>query len=705
MSAKLPPPAHTPLAALPAVSLDFETTGLDVRRDRIVQIGAVVLQGAEILETPRIDQLLDPGMPIPPAVTRIHGISDSAVAGKPGLADFFETLSAVLAGRVVVGHHIAFDLAVLRHEAARLGLPWRDPPSLDLAFLMGALDPRIPDLGLETVTSHLGVSIAGRHSAIGDCMAVAEAFSAMHSLLRQADVRTLGEAMAFAARRGDLVLRQTEAGWHAQPGVSAAAGGEERPAIRIDSHVFERRLHEAMSAPALFADPGMSLRQAAKVMIEGHVGALLVGRPDRPPEGIVTERDLLRRAADGFPGGLDSTRLTAVMTTPVECMEADEMLYRALARMDRMNIRHLCVTDERGVAVGMVSQRDLLHHRTRLAIVLDDTLATAADTVALAAAYARVPEVAGQLVSEGLTGLDVARVVSGELRALYGRTAELALDRLAAEGRGKPPAPWALLLLGSAGRGESLLGADQDNAVIHSGTDADDSWFEAFGALIADDLDAAGVTRCKGGVMAVNAEWRSTQKGWRERVDKWLVRADPKDLLNVDIFFDLVPVAGDADLGRRLRADAVEAASRTPPFLSLMAASVRSFAPRFAMFGQLLLEDGRADLKRDGLLPLVSFARALALRIGSTAHSTPDRLRDAADAGRIGARDAETLIEIHVELLSLILQQQLIDLRDGIRPSSRVAIKALPREVRGRLKDRLHRLAAIVEDVRSVMAR
>lgn len=704
MSAKLPPPAHTPLAALPAVSLDFETTGLDVRQDRIVQIGAVALHGAEILETPRIDQLLDPGLPIPAAVTRIHGISDAAVAGKPSLADFFATLSDVLAGRVVVGHHIAFDLAVLRHEAARLNLPWRDPPSLDLALLMGALDPRIPDLGLETVTGHLGVSIAGRHSAIGDSMAVAEAFSAMHSRLRQADVRTLGEAMAFAARRSDLVLRQTEAGWHAQPGVPSAAG-EERPAIRIDSHVFERRLYEAMSAPPLFADPQMSLRQAAKTMVEGHVGALLVGRPDRPPDGIVTERDLLRRAADGFPGGLDSTRLTEVMMTPVECMEADEMLYRALARMDRMSIRHLCVVDERGLAVGMVSQRDLLHHRTRLAIVLDDTLATADDAAALAAAYARVPEVAGQLVSEGLTGLDVARVVSGELRALYGRAAELALDRLAAEGRGKPPAPWSLLLLGSAGRSESLLGADQDNAVIHAGTDADDSWFEAFGALIADDLDAAGVTRCKGGVMAVNAEWRSTQKGWRERVDKWLVRADPKDLLNVDIFFDLVPVAGDADLGRCLRAEAVDAASRTPPFLSLMAASVRSFTPRFAMFGQLLLEDGRADLKRDGLLPLVSFARALALRIGSTAHSTPDRLRDAADAGRIGGRDADTLIEIHIELLSLILQQQLIDLRDGVRPSNRVAIKALPREVRGRLKDRLHRLAAIVEDVRSVMAR
>ena len=64
MPETLAPPNHAALAALPVAVLDLETTGLDVRRDRILQIGVVVMQGSRILDTPRVDQLIDPGEPI-----------------------------------------------------------------------------------------------------------------------------------------------------------------------------------------------------------------------------------------------------------------------------------------------------------------------------------------------------------------------------------------------------------------------------------------------------------------------------------------------------------------------------------------------------------------------------------------------------------------------------------------------------------------
>ncbi|NIQ54668.1 MAG: 3'-5' exonuclease, partial [Gemmatimonadetes bacterium] len=79
-----------------------------------------------------------------------------------------DRLSLLLDGRVVIGHHVAFDLAVLRFEAARRARPWSEPPALDTAHLAAALEPGLPDLGLESVASWLGVSIAGRHTASGD---------------------------------------------------------------------------------------------------------------------------------------------------------------------------------------------------------------------------------------------------------------------------------------------------------------------------------------------------------------------------------------------------------------------------------------------------------------------------------------------------------------------------------------------------------
>ena len=81
------PPRHTALAALPAVALDLETTGLDVANDRIVRIGAVAMRGPTVLGEPRIDTLVDPGTPIPAASTRIHRITGSDVAGSPRLPE------------------------------------------------------------------------------------------------------------------------------------------------------------------------------------------------------------------------------------------------------------------------------------------------------------------------------------------------------------------------------------------------------------------------------------------------------------------------------------------------------------------------------------------------------------------------------------------------------------------------------------------
>lgn len=63
---------------------------------------------------------------------------------------------------------------------------------------------------------------------------------------------------------------------------------------------------------------------------------------------------------------------------------------------------------------------------------------------------------------------------------------------MAAEGLGPPPCAFVLLLLGSGGRGESLLAADQDNALIHQGA-PDEPWFAAQGERLAAILDAAGL--------------------------------------------------------------------------------------------------------------------------------------------------------------------------------------------------------------------
>ena len=697
------PPSHTALAALPAIALDLETTGLDVANDRIVQVGAVAMRGAVVRSDPRIDTRVDPGVPIPAESTRIHGLTDSAVAGAPRFCDVIESLRDTLASRVVVGQHIRFDLAVLRHEAARAGVPWRDPPALDVAHLAGALDRGLVDLGLESLAHRFGVRIEERHHALGDALAAAGIFAALIPRLREADVRTLGEAEAFAARSTELVRREAEAGWHAMPG--DAPDAPPPPALaRIDSFLYQRRLDDVMAAPARSIRPDGTLREAARTMTEHRIGALLVVGDEPRPVGIVTERDLLRATTDPRIDP-DTAVVASVMSAPVRTMRGDEMLYRALGRMDRLGVRHLCVAGASGAPAGMVSQRDLLHHRASAAAELGDAVASADDAAALAAAHSRLPEVAAALLAEGVGADAVARVVSNEVRALTGRAAALAARALERKGRGPAPAPWCVLVLGSGGRGESLLSADQDNALVHAGAEEDDGWFAALGSRLADLLDEAGVRRCRGGIMASNREWRGTVPAWRERVDGWLRRSTPEDLLHVDIFYDLVPVAGRLELGRELHSAAVEAARGSPAFIAALAASVAAMSPAVGPFGRLRTNEGRVDLKLGGLLPLVGIARTLALRVGSGARSTPERIQDAAAAGRVSPSDAASLIRIQQTLLALILGQQLEDLSSGVPPSGRVAAGRLARSEQRSLVRDLRILEDTLELLRSSIGR
>ena len=84
----------TPLISLDAVVIDTETTGLDPRKARVVEFAAVRLVGGRLDATGALRRLIDPGEPIPPAASRIHGIDDAKVAGAPRFAAAWPEISA-----------------------------------------------------------------------------------------------------------------------------------------------------------------------------------------------------------------------------------------------------------------------------------------------------------------------------------------------------------------------------------------------------------------------------------------------------------------------------------------------------------------------------------------------------------------------------------------------------------------------------------
>lgn len=203
----------TPLDRLPLVVLDCETTGLKVDSDRVLSVGAIRLTGTRRHRSHTLDLVVNPGMPIPPASTRIHGIDDEMVRNAPPFAAVHGQIVDFAAGCIYVGHNVGFDTAMLAAEARRAGLHWDEPLQIDTLLLVAALRPDLDDLNLESIAGWLGVTAMGRHTALGDALVTAEIWRRIVPLLAEAGVSTWGEAVEFARRPKRVIAMQKAAGW------------------------------------------------------------------------------------------------------------------------------------------------------------------------------------------------------------------------------------------------------------------------------------------------------------------------------------------------------------------------------------------------------------------------------------------------------------------------------------------------------------
>ncbi|WP_187971012.1 DUF294 nucleotidyltransferase-like domain-containing protein [Aquibium microcysteis] len=698
----------TPLIALDAVCADTETTGLDTTTARIVQIGAVAISGGRVRTGETFETLVDPKMPIPPASSAIHRIGDADVAGAPAFAEALARFDAFASHRVLIGFSIGFDLAVIEHEAKRAGIRWSRPRTLCVRLLSAAANANLPDQSLDMIAQWLGIPIEGRHQAPGDARAAADVFVALLPRLAERGIRTLAEAERACLSQTAQIDSHHKAGW-AEPATRPEAPGP-RAFGAVDPYAYRHRIRDLMASPPQVVPADLPLRGAIDLMVEKRISSLFVADTPEPGQplaayGIVTERDVMRRiAASGADALYES--VGPIATRSLASIRAEAFVYRAVGRMDRLKIRHLAVRDDLGRLVGVVSARDLLRLRAGAAVSLDDEIEAAADPSALASAWSTLPAVAEALIGEAIEARVIAEIVSEELRIVTRRAAQLAEAEMLAQGHGQPPCPYAVLVLGSGGRGESLLAADQDNAIVYADGAPDgpeDRWFAALGERMAAILDQAGIPLCKGGVMAKNPAFRGSAALWADRVSDWVGRSRPDDLLNVDIFYDFAPVHGDFALAASLFDLAYALGSQNPVFAKLLGERIAVGAGPFTLLGGFRTEGGRVDLKMHGLFPIVAFARALAIRHGVTERSTKARLSGLIARGLGSTGDIERLIAAHGTIIKAMLAQQSRDLLAGIPVSNTVEVGAMSRTEQGDLKAALKTIQVIPELLRTLM--
>jgi DNA polymerase-3 subunit epsilon len=201
---------EAPLRRLTYVVFDTETTGLEPQGDdEIVSIAGVRIVNARVLTGEIFDRFVHPGRRIPPASTRVHGISDEQVKDAPPLDMVVPDFHAYVGEAVLVAHNAAFDMSFLSKHQRRLGVAFTQPV-LDTVLLAAHVFGPGERLTLDALVERFEIALPEheRHTALGDARATAYVFLRLIALLEADGTRTLGDALRASEQQVALRRRQ-----------------------------------------------------------------------------------------------------------------------------------------------------------------------------------------------------------------------------------------------------------------------------------------------------------------------------------------------------------------------------------------------------------------------------------------------------------------------------------------------------------------
>ncbi|MDJ0784281.1 MAG: exonuclease domain-containing protein [Desulfosarcinaceae bacterium] len=182
------------LTELSYTVFDTETTGLDpAGGDEIISIGAVRVLHNRLLREEFFDQLVNPQRSLPYASTKIHGIQPEMLENQPTIDQVLKIFHAFCEDTILVAHNAAFDMRMLQLKEEETGVRFVNPV-LDTMHLSAVVHPAQEDHSISAIAHRMGISVVGRHTALGDAITTGEIFLKLTPLLAEKGIHTLAEA-------------------------------------------------------------------------------------------------------------------------------------------------------------------------------------------------------------------------------------------------------------------------------------------------------------------------------------------------------------------------------------------------------------------------------------------------------------------------------------------------------------------------------
>ena len=207
MARKVRPAKRTPLSEVRFVVFDTETSGLDMSKNRLLSIAGVAMKGLEV----ELDDAFDVMVAQPDVggadAAVIHGLISSDLAGGLPEDEAVIRFLAFAGDSVLVAHHAAFDLLMLRKALT----PYRGAkvwsPVIDTAHLARRIEGHMTTneahgaedreaYRLDELVSRYGIEVSERHTAAGDALATALLFQVLLRKAQRRGIRTLGALLS-----------------------------------------------------------------------------------------------------------------------------------------------------------------------------------------------------------------------------------------------------------------------------------------------------------------------------------------------------------------------------------------------------------------------------------------------------------------------------------------------------------------------------
>ncbi len=475
---------------------------------------------------------------------------------------------------------------------------------------------------------------------------------------------------------------------------------------QMEAYPFKKRLSEIMSTPVETCAPQACVRDIARRMAQRGIGAVLVCNEREHLVGIVTERDLVSKVLARESADCHTSTAREVMTPNPYTMAPDTFMYEATAFMMGHKIKHMPVLD-RDEIVGIVTLRDLMKFRSQKSMLLVGSVDKARTVEDLIGARAEIVKVARALMSETRSHVETMEIISYIHHRIIRRCYEIVLAEMKRQGQTPPDIKTCFIIMGSGGRKEMLLGPDQDNGFIFENyADEKQAEVEAFFVPFAEKLVAAlariGYPRCKGNVMVNNPLWRGRLNEWKARVSDWIEVPEPQKVRYSSIFFDFMPIAGEAALCQDLHDIVHLQIKEHPIFLyHMMELDFKHKVP-LSLIGRFNLSrekehKGTLSLKQAGSIFIVDCVRMFLLEQGIDATTTTERLDQLVKLKIFSQETAEHIKAAFEAFTFLRLRNEIAMIEQGKFPSHYLDPYSLSKTEQDLLKEAF-RVASKLQD-------